>query len=305
MNRNSQTQIALLTDTHAWPGSQQSFGTEGEQLQPWFQTIHATLLQEIKALSPDILIHLGDFTCGGGTFEMPHADFSHALELLSTDYRAAAPQFYGLPGNHDCPAGTNDYSFAEKMLGLTPRTGRTVDTERARLIFVHSQGHSDEEHRTFLPKDPTVGWVADAELERLDQALAEAQDRPVLVFIHQLLQPWANPRPWRDLYAVANSDAVLEIFARHGNVQAVFQGHAHILDVQEKMVGENPIHFIVTPSSIQFPLGWLYLTLTPASLHVQYRPLPLPELAERSRTAGVGSDWRAGDPAWHDFTVAF
>jgi len=303
MNATTPTQIALLTDTHAWPGSQQSFGTEGEQLQPWFQTIHATLLQEIKTLSPDILIHLGDFTCGGGTFEMPHADFSHALQLLLTDYPAAAPQFYGLPGNHDCPAGTNDYAFAEEMLGLSPRLGRTVDTENACLVFLHSQGHSDEVRRSFLPKDPTHGWVADEELERLNCSLAEAHDRPVIVFIHQLLQPWANPRPWRELYAVANSDAVLEIFARHGNVRAVFQGHAHLLDVQKKMVGAHPVHFIVAPSLIQFPLGWLHLNLTPASLQVQYRPLPLPALSEQSRVAGVGSDWRAGDPAWHNFTI--
>ncbi len=305
MNLTTHTRIALLSDTHAWPGSQQNFGTEGEQLQPLFETIHATFLQEVKAVSPDILIHLGDFTCGGGTFEMPGDDFSGALERLVADYRAAAPQFFGLPGNHDCPAGTNDYSFAEKMLGLSPRLGCTVDTESARLVFLHSQGHSDEERQAHLPRDPTYGRVADAELERLDRSLAEAHDRSVIVFVHQLLHTWANPRPWRDLYAVANSDAVLEIFARHGNVRAVFQGHAHILDVQEKLVGERPVHFVVTPSSIQFPLGWLLLTLTSSSMQVQYRPYPLPDISEQSRRAGVGSDWRAGDPAWQDFTVVF
>ena len=70
-------------------------------------------------------------------------------------------------------------------------------------------------------------------------------------------------------------------------------------------MGERPVHFVVTPPSIQFPLGWLLLTLTPASMQVQYRPYPLPDISEQSRTAGVGSDWRAGDPAWQDFTVVF
>jgi len=140
-------------------------------------------------------------------------------------------------------------------------------------------------------------------LERLDRSLAEAGDRPVIVFTHQLLHPWANPQRWRNLYTTQNSEAVLDIFTRHGNVRAVFQGHAHVLDVREVMVVSEPITFVVAPSLIQYPLGWLLLTLTPASLRVQYRALPLPELSEHSRIAGVGSDWRTPDPAWLDFTV--
>jgi hypothetical protein len=155
----------------------------------------------------DMLIHLGDFSCGGGSFEMPHDGFSSALERLTGDYKRAASAFYGLPGNHDCPAGTIDYSYGEGLLGLAPRQGRTVDvgtdTDTARLIFLHSQGHSDEQRRAALPKDTTYGWIADAELERLDRSLAKAGDRPVIVFTHQLLHPWANPRRWPSSPATA------------------------------------------------------------------------------------------------------
>ncbi len=303
MSQTNATRIALMTDTHAWPGAQRAFGGEQEQLQPWFAAIYQTLLEDVGVLSPEILIHLGDFTCGGGSFEMADDAFYSALERLNRDLRAAAPHFYGLPGNHDCPAASDDYSFCEGLLGLDPRLGRTVDPDVPRLVFLHSQGHSDEQRRAFLPKDPTYGWIADAELERLDRSLAEAGDRSVIVFTHQLLHPWANPQRWRSLYATANSEAVLEIFARYGNVRAVFQGHAHLLDVREVTVGGRPVRFVVTPSLIQYPLGWLLLTLTPASLRVQYRPLPLPELSEHSRSAGAGSDWRTPDRAWHDFTV--
>jgi len=303
MRQTNEIRIALATDTHSWPGSQQSFGTEGEQLQPWFETIHTTFLKEVRAVSPDILIHLGDLSCGGGTFDMPHDIFHATLERITEDFRAAAPTFYGLPGNHDCPAGTGDYSLGEGLLGLAPRLGQTVDTEAACLVFLNSQGHSDEMRQAHLPKDPTYGWIADAELERLDRSLAEARERPVIVFTHQLLHPWANARRWRSLYATANSEAVLDIFARHGNVRAVLQGHAHILDMRMVTVGGKPVRFVVAPSLIQYPLGWLLLTLTPTSLRVQFRPLPLPELTERSRSAGVGSDWRMPDPAWQDFAI--
>ena len=303
MSQTDETRIALLTDTHAWPDAPGAFGGEQEQLQPAFETIHATFLADVRSQSPEILIHLGDFTCGGGSFEMPQPAFYAALQRLNRELRAAAPQFYGLPGNHDCPAGCNDYSFCEGLLGLAPRLGRTVDTDAARLVFLHSQGHSDEQRQAVLPKDPTYGWIADAELERLDRSLAEAGGRPVIVFTHQLLHPWANPRRWRSLYATANSEAVLDIFARYGNVRAVFQGHAHLLDLREVMVGNQPIRFVVAPSLIQYPLGWLLLTLSAGALRVQYRALGLPQLSEQSRMAGAGADWRAGDAAWQNFSV--
>jgi len=304
MSQTNGTRIAVMTDTHAWPDAPGAFGGQGEQLQPWFETVYGTFLAEVKSQAPEILVHLGDFTCGGGTFDMPHETFYAALERLNGDLRAVAPQFYGLPGNHDCPAGSIDYSFCEGLMGLASRQGRTVDTDAARLVFLHSQGHSDEQRRAALPRDPTYGWIADAELERLDRSLAEAGDRPVIVFTHQLLYPWADPTHWRDIFATVNSEAVLEIFARHGNVRAVFQGHAHLLNKREVTVGGKPICFVVAPSLIQYPLGWLLLTLTNDKLRVQYRALPLTELSEHSRLAvDNGSEWRAGEPAWQDFTV--
>jgi len=303
MNQINEIRIALTTDTHYWPGGQQFFGTEEEQLQPWFELIHGVFLDAVRSSRPDILIHLGDFSCGGGVFEMPDALFFHTLERLDRDYRSVAPRYYAVPGNHDCPAGTNDYSFCEELLGLSPRLGRTVDTDMARFVFLNSQGHSDEQRQAVLPKDPTYGWVAEAELARLDEALSGAGDRPVIVFTHQLLHPWANARPYQELYGTANADAVLDLFAQYGNVRAVFQGHAHILDVQKSLVGPHAVCFVVAPSLTQFPLGWLMLTLKSGSLYVKYRPLPLPELSQRSRTAGAGSAWRAGDPAWHDFVI--
>ncbi|MCL4832636.1 MAG: metallophosphoesterase [Caldilineaceae bacterium] len=304
MTPEKMTRIALVTDTHCWPESQHCFGQEGEQLQPWFETIHTAFLEDVRSSGPEILIHLGDFSCGGGTFAMPDADFFAIMQRVNKDFDDSVLHFYGVPGNHDCPAGTNDYSFCEKLLGLSPRLGRTVDTAYARLIFLHSQGHSDEIRRAVLPKDPTYGWIGDAELARLDADLASAGSRPVILFTHQLLHPWANSALYRDLYATANSPAVREILAKYGNVRAVFQGHAHLLDKQEVMLGHSPVSFVVAPSLIQFPLGWLLLSLSPRVLRVQYRALALAELSERSRLAGSTSDWRAGDPAWQDFSIA-
>jgi hypothetical protein len=39
-------------------------------MQPWSHEIQAVLLAEVTAAKPDLLFHLGDFTCGGGVFGM-------------------------------------------------------------------------------------------------------------------------------------------------------------------------------------------------------------------------------------------
>lgn len=303
MTQDHTTTIAVISDTHFWPGSEVCFGTEEEQLQPWSEEIHAAFLEEMRRVAPDLLIHLGDFSCGGGVFHMPEAEFRTTITEMERDYRELPLRFYAVPGNHDCPHGATDYAFAEKLFGLRPRMGRTIDLEHARLVLLNAQGHSPAQMRAALPNDPTYGWVDESELSRLDQALAEAGSRPVLILTHQLLHRWSNPYPWTDFYGIRNADAVLEIIARHGNVRAVIQGHAHILDAQEVMIGGRPVHFIINPALIQYPLGWLHLALSSEVLEIRYHPLPLPALSERSRTAGKGSDWRCNPNAAKPFQV--
>ncbi len=303
MADNSQVHIALCTDTHFWFGSPQAFGPEGEQLQPWSEEIYTTLLAQLRAAKPDLVLHLGDYTCGGGTFRMPEDAFFQTLSRTHNGLRSLPAFYYGLPGNHDCPSGTVDYSFCEGLLGLQPKQGRTIDLPGFRLVLLNATGYTPEQVAEALPEDPVYGWVAQEELIRLDRALATAGDRPVLLFVHQLLKPWSAPKPWQDFYGVKNADRVLSIMARYGNVRAVFQGHAHLFDVQQAPVGDSITHFIVAPPIIQYPMAWLSLRLRPDQLHLRMVPLPLPELAERSRQAGNGQGWRAGLPQWQDMRI--
>jgi Icc protein len=296
-------QIALCSDTHYWPGCAQPFGQEGEQLQPWSEDIQAALLADLSKAKPDFLLHLGDFTCGGGTFQMPESTFFHVFRKTNAEYRALPVEYFALPGNHDCPPGTGDYAVGEEILGLERRQGRTIDLPAARLVMVNALGHSPEQIAAALPGDPIYGWVADEELARVDEALATAGERPVLLFIHQLLMPWSGPAAWVDYYAVKNAASVLEIMARHGNVRAVFQGHAHMFDVQQVPVGDQAPFFIIVPALILYPLAWLSLQLSSDSMELRLHRLPLPELAERSRRAGSGQDWRAGRPEWQQIQI--
>jgi hypothetical protein len=176
--------------------------------------------------------------------------------------------------------------------------GEIIDTPTARLILLNAQGHSIEQIEAAKPSDPVYGWVSDTELGRLEEALATAGSRPVLLFTHQLLHPWSVGKPWEDFYAIRNAAPVLDLMAQYGNVKAVFQAHAHRLDVQVLHVGDQPCHFIVIPAIIEYPLGWLYLELTPHTLQVALQRLPLPELADLGGYSGEGQLWRSGESEW-------
>jgi 3',5'-cyclic AMP phosphodiesterase CpdA len=270
-------------------------------MQPWSREIQTVLLAELAAAQPDLVVHLGDITCGGGAFGMPEAEFNDTLTSVIAEFERLPAAFYGLPGNHDSALG-QPWTLAERLLGLSPGQGRTIDTPEARLVLLNAQGHDHAQIAAALPNDPTSGWVSAAELARLETDLAGAWDRPVLLFVHQLLSPWQGEPEWAELYGVANRDEVLSCLARYGNVRAVFQAHAHRLDVQQTRLGDQSCWFVVQPAIIEYPMAWLELTLWPGEVQVQMRRLPLADLAEDSRRSG-NTDWRAGRPDWRNCLI--
>lgn len=294
------TTLALFSDTHFWPGAVQRFGG-GSQMQPSSHEIQRVLLAELTAAQPDLLLHLGDLTCGGGAFGMPDDRFYATLDGFVAELNQLPGEFYGLPGNHDAPLG-QPWSFAEELLGLAPGQGRTVNTPQARLILLNAQGHDQAQIEAALPNDPVSGSISAAELARLEADLTGAGDRPVLIFMHQLLQPWAGDQPWAELYGVQNGAEALRLLARHGNVRAVFQAHAHRFDVRQTTLGGGSCTFVVLPAVIEYPMAWLELVLDDESAHLTLCRLPLRDLAEESRRSN-DSGWRAGRPEWQQTVI--
>ncbi len=298
------TRIGLCSDTHNWTTAEPHVGELGNlMLQHRASDLQTILLDTLANADLDMVIHLGDFTCGGGYFGLPVEQFYALEESIRRDFAALPMPAYGLPGNHDCPPGGGDWTHFEQLWGLAPDMGLTVDLPQARLVLLHTQGHSAEQIVQSRPADPIYGWVADAELERLDAALAGAGDRPVLLFLHQVLQPWQDASSWWELFGVRNVQPVMDILAHHRNVRAVFQGHAHRYNLQSRLIGGRPCHFVVTPCIIEYPVAWLQLDLTPTHLDVTFHHLPVPDLIELSRSSGAGQDWRAGLPVWHNTRI--
>ncbi|MFN3333627.1 MAG: metallophosphoesterase family protein [Caldilinea sp.] len=301
MTEQSSTTIGIITDTHYWVRSRPIYTTEGGlQLQPWSEQILTTLLAELQAAQVDLIIHLGDQVCGGGGYAMPDNEFEEALELMHRCLHSVGAPVYVLPGNHDVRPGSGDlrkfYSLWQSEAGI----GKTIDLPQARLILLNTMGHTPKQIADAPDGDPVYGYVAEAELARLDEAIATADGRPVLVFTHQLLAPWTGSQPWRDFYGVHNASQVWAIIKRRGGVSAVLQGHAHRLDIQECTIG-RPCVVGVMPATIEYPVAWMQLRLNSTQGHLQLCRLPLPEISALAEQSGGGQNWRQGEADWWDY----
>lgn len=296
--------IGLCADTHYWPQGQDYVTADGSlQLQGSTHHLLATLLAELQNARLDLVLHLGDLTCGGGTYEMQPAAFVAAVEDTYRIYQAMQVPVYALPGNHDSLPGTGGWNIFQDVWGLQPGLGMTLDVACARLVLLNTHGHSSAQIAQAEEFDPVYGWVSDEEMARLEDALATAGERPVLVFTHQLLAPWSNHADWRDFYAVRNAAAVRKVLSRHTNVTAVFQAHAHRFDVRRLALGSRECTFVILPSLIEYPLAWVQLDLEPTLMRMRLRRLPLPELQAATCRSGEGQAWRAGRPEWWDLTI--
>jgi len=296
--------IGLCTDTHYWSDNiDNMLSVKDLQLPYHSEQLQTTLLAELESANVDMVIHLGDLTCGGGSFDMPRDKFLQALHETHAGFSSLMMPVHALPGNHDCLPGGSDWSLFENLWQLASGSGRTIDTPYARLILINAQGHSVDQINPVRPHDPVYGWVNDAEMARVEADLASANGRPVFVFLHQLLRPWSGSQPWQDFYGVRNADSVLALLRKYSTVQAVFQGHAHRLDVQTVWHDSTPCTYIVTPSIVEYPVGWLLLTLTATTLEIEMRVLPLPHLQKKSLYSRGGQEWRAGKPEWQNFTI--
>jgi 3',5'-cyclic AMP phosphodiesterase CpdA len=296
--------IGLCADTHYWPQGQNFVTSDGSlQLQGATPRLLTALVDELQKAQLDLVLHLGDLTCGGGTYDMAPEVFVTTVTDLHRTYQALQTPVYALPGNHDSLPGRGGWDVFQDVWGLEPGLGVTLDLPPARLVLLNTHGHSPAQIAQADGFDPVYGWVSSEELQRLEAALATAGDRPVLVFTHQLLAPWSNHVEWRDFYAVRNAGPVRDVLSRHANVAAVFQAHAHRFDVRRLALGRAECAFVILPSLIEYPLAWVQLDLTPDLLRMRLRQLPLPELQEASRTSGGGQTWRAGRPEWWDLTI--
>jgi 3',5'-cyclic AMP phosphodiesterase CpdA len=193
--------IAQITDTHIRPAGRLAYRKVDT-------TAYLTrAVQHLLGLDPrpDVVVATGDLVDAG------RPDEYRRLRALLTPLTMPV---YLVPGNHDDRGALREV-FADHA--YLPRTGfvqYVVEGFPVRLVALD----------TLVPGQPG-GLLCAERLAWLDARLAEAPERPTLIFMHH--PPFRTGIHHMDAMGLAGGDAMRDVVARHRQVEAVVCGHLH------------------------------------------------------------------------------
>jgi len=131
-------------------------------------------------------------------------------------YAAVREEFAGLgkpvlcvPGNHD-----DAQALGRELAGAPFQVGGHADFGAWRVVMLDSSVPGQAE-----------GRLAEAELTRLDAALAGSSGRHVLVCLHH--HPVPTGSRWLDTVPLVNANDLFAVTDAHANVRAMAWGHVH------------------------------------------------------------------------------
>ena len=150
------------------------------------------------------------------------------LKLL-TD-RLPSPVYFAM-GNHDLRRPFRRVVLGEESPGSEPYC-YAFDAAGYRFVVLDS-----------LVEGQVAGALDAAQLAWLDVTLTGSSRQPTVVFMHH--PPVSTGVDWLDAYAFGNGDDLLDVLARHRQVQRVFFGHVH-MPIQ---ITERGVQFSSVPSS--------------------------------------------------------
>lgn len=309
--------FAILSDTHFFaPGAVAQDGLWWNRvLQTRAAEVGASLVQALRALAPDFIIHCGDLTghCDPANFEL-------ACQIMD---QAGCP-WYAVPGNHDT-------WFPGVRAALAARAGLAGedcyfrrDLAGLRFLFLDVAYWVDRQGRTarYLDKDRyDRGEIAGLgpgpdELRWLEAELAEAADRPVILVSHAPLDfkplypvatlprgqaPRGSATSLVDLMGdVARRAELRALIARYPQVKLALAGHWHIHDVTRV----DGLAFVQTAALREYPFEFRIATLTPGRLSLTTHGLPEARFRDLSYMPEWRNDWVAGRPEDRDLEIA-
>ena len=150
------------------------------------------------------------------------------LKLL-TD-RLPSPTYFAM-GNHDLRRPFRHLFLGEDPPGSEPYY-YAFDAAGYRFVVLDS-----------LVEGEVAGKLDAAQLAWLDDTLTSVSEQPTVVFMHH--PPVPTGVDWLDAHAFGNGDDLLDILAKHRQVQRLFFGHVH-MPIQ---ITERGVQFTSVPSS--------------------------------------------------------
>lgn len=200
-----------------------------------------SVLKQIAAAKPDVVIHLGDIYYSGTPAEC-RDNFSTLVEQILRKDKPTMPVFT-LAGNHDMYSGGLGYYALIDELNAAPYRQpasyfclRTAD--QAWQFLAMDTGYHDNnpvtvtDAVTFLEEDE-LGWHLDR--------IREFPGRTILLSHHQLFSAYSAIGPAaQDGKREATNPRLLEAFtqlAANGRIASWFWGHEHTLSVYKAFAG--------------------------------------------------------------------
>ncbi len=184
--------LLQITDPHI--GASEDYRLAGVDTRRSFGIV----LEQASLEQPDMLLLTGDNA--GDCSEAAYVHFFQQVNQLGLPY-------YWLPGNHD------RIDTCEASEGATPFE-RSFVVGSWNIIMLDS----------VIPRSPN-GRLGEAELQALEQSLAENTSANVLVCLHH--HPVNINCAWLDQQMVADADEFFAVLERYPAVRAVIWGHIH------------------------------------------------------------------------------
>jgi 3',5'-cyclic-AMP phosphodiesterase len=223
---------------------------------------------------PDAVIHTGDLVNDGD-----EADHAALAELIA---RLPMP-FCAVPGNHDRRELLREALAATGRVAPEGPLTVCADVGPVRLVGLDT-----------LVEGEAGGRIGADQLSWLDSVLADAPDRPILVFLHH--PPFATGIGFMDRIMLADHERLAGVIGRHPQVGLVACGHVHRM-IQTRfagtiaMIAPGVAHQVVLDLRADAPARWI--AEPPAMLLHRWTP----QAGFVSHLACLG--WQAADAPFH------
>src|SRR6266545_1890072 len=194
---------------------------------PYPQVMNGAVIEEMRALDPDVVVVKGDLTDAGTEDE---------FEAFLDAYGALGERMQWVRGNHDVKTDPNFAAgYAPYDVQVDGVTLAVVDT----VIPGTDRGELSADQ---------VAWLND---------LAGSTSGPVLVFGHHHLWNLAADHRSGTYFGINpdDSEALAEVIARRENIAGYFSGHTHRNRVRRFPHARN-VPFVEVACTKDYPGGW-------------------------------------------------
>jgi Icc protein len=197
-----QFHVALLSDTHI-PADKSN---EYRGFRPWDNLNR--IIPGVIAAKPEATLINGDAARLTGEVE-DYQELKRLINPLADD----CPIYIGM-GNHDHRENFNQV--------MQPDEENTAEVANKHVVVIEHPAVRIVQLDSLLYVDKVAGLLGKAQRAWLEEFLGEADDRPIVLFVHHTLGDRDGD--------LLDADRMFRILKPHSQVKAIFYGHSHVYE---------------------------------------------------------------------------